>query len=275
MLLLVIVGLGAVPVRGDEATRAVQEELRRRHLFYGEIDGRESAELSAALKHYQERIGFRQTGLADAETLRSMSITKDRGAQLPDVPVLRSDRAAPAGTAPVQDGIASVASPGTWSGGALPTQMEIRTYLRDYLDASQSANAADELPFYAPQIAYYDQGVVTKTFVRNEIVAYRQHWPERRYTLADPLTVTARGDKVLVRYRVSFDLANTAVDRRASGATTNSILLARGSDDRWEITAIKEERVRTPTRRHSGRPTRDPVGRTMRKVGRSVRRLFR
>lgn len=276
MLLLAGVLCGPSLLVADEVTRAVQEELRHRHIFYGNIDGQESPELTRALKQYQERKGFRQTGVADVKTLRSMSITPERGADLPDVPVLRSDHAAPPNAQGAQDGISSLAPAGSWNGGVVPTIEEIRTYLRDYLSASQAASATEELAFYAPQLAYYDQGVVTKTYVRNEIVAYRQHWPDRQYVLDENIVVTPRADKVSVRYRVGFTLANAALNRKAAGATNNILLLTRGSDERWEIAAIQEERVRPTGRRHSShRRSRDPVGRTMRNVGRSVRKIFR
>jgi hypothetical protein len=261
----------------DETTRAVQEDLRRRHLFYGDIDGRESAELATALKRYQQRKGFRQTGLADPQTLRSMQITPERGADLPNVPVLKSDHARPVANQGAQDGISSLAAPAGTSGEALPSNMEMRTYLREYLDAAQQLEVPEELAFYAPQVAYYDQGVVTKTFIRNELVTYRQHWPERQYTLHDPISVSARGDGVTVRYRVAFALVNAGLNRKAAGVTNNVLVLNRASDQRWEITTIREERVRATARRRTARRTRsgDPMARTMRKVGRSVRKIFR
>jgi peptidoglycan hydrolase-like protein with peptidoglycan-binding domain len=253
----------------------VQEELRRRHFFYGDIDGRESPELTNALKLYQERKGFRQTGVADSETLRSLSISREHGADLPDVPVLRSDLAPSAANQGGADGVAPLAATSGSSGDVLPTNMEMRAYLREYLDAAQQANVADEMRFYAPQVSYYDQGAVTKTYIRNELVTYRQHWAERRYTLDDPITVTARGDSVQVRYRVGFALVNSELGRKAAGVTNNVLLLTRGSDQRWEIASIQEERVRHAARRRTKSRSGDPVGRTMHKVGQSVRKLFR
>src|ERR1700738_1230685 len=58
----------------DEETRQVQEELRKRHLFFRDIDGRPSPEYSMALKRYQQRQGFAQTGYADEVTLYSLGI---------------------------------------------------------------------------------------------------------------------------------------------------------------------------------------------------------
>ncbi len=57
---------------------------------------------------------------------------------------------------------------GTWTSAisALPSQMEMSTYLRQYLDACQGANVAAEIAYYAAQVAYFDRGLVTKTYIR-------------------------------------------------------------------------------------------------------------
>src|SRR3954465_9559218 len=80
----------------DEQTRQVQEELRKRHLFFRDIDGRPSQEYALALKRYQQRQGFAQSGIADDVTLYSLGIGEPASpaegkADLPDVPVLKSD----------------------------------------------------------------------------------------------------------------------------------------------------------------------------------------
>jgi len=83
---------------GTDEVRTTQEELRRRNIYFGDIDGRPSAELKEALRHYQKRKGLAATGQDDRETLRSLGVIS-RGAnepppkelELPDEPVLKSD----------------------------------------------------------------------------------------------------------------------------------------------------------------------------------------
>src|ERR1044072_2831392 len=58
----------------DEETRQVQEELRKRHLFFRDIDGKPSSEYALAIKRYQQRMGFAQSGVADAFVLYSLGI---------------------------------------------------------------------------------------------------------------------------------------------------------------------------------------------------------
>jgi len=69
-----------LPAQQD--VRSVQEELRRRSLYFGNVDGRESAELQEATRRYQNRKGFSATGKPDRETLKSLGLVR-RGANEP------------------------------------------------------------------------------------------------------------------------------------------------------------------------------------------------
>lgn len=85
-------------VRAQEDLRSVQEELRRRSLYFGDVNGRGSAELEEATKRYQKKKGFAATGKSDRETLRSLGLlprspneAPPQEVQWPEEPVLRSD----------------------------------------------------------------------------------------------------------------------------------------------------------------------------------------
>jgi len=253
----------------DEETRQVQEELRKRHLFFRDIDGRQSPEYSMALKRYQQRQGFAQTGFADEVTLYSLGIGEaappaEGARDLPDVPVLKSDAALrePRPTTP------PVPTKAQNAGDV--AKAEIRNFLLRYFDACQSQNPDDELAFYAERIEYFDHGVVDKPYIRNELAVYDQRWPSRKYTLGDSLRVVRIGNNTIAKIRVAFDVANPEHDRRANGRTDDTINLAKRGDS-LEIVSIKEARVRRPSR-HRRRPPNFPaaVGRTIHHVFRSI-----
>ncbi len=89
--LLIVVGAGA-----DEVTRRLQEELRKRNLYFGDVDGRRTEEVQAALQRYQQRKGFAASGMPDADTLASLGIKGDQDGgsdhqPWPEAPVLKSD----------------------------------------------------------------------------------------------------------------------------------------------------------------------------------------
>ncbi|MEA3213452.1 MAG: putative peptidoglycan binding domain [Chthoniobacter sp.] len=78
--------------------RSAQEELRRRNIFFGDIDGRQTPEWREALKRYQKRKGLATTGSEDHDTLRSLGLaTRTAGEpppkelEWPEEPVLKSD----------------------------------------------------------------------------------------------------------------------------------------------------------------------------------------
>jgi hypothetical protein len=239
--------------------------LRRRHLYYNEIDGRPSAALTLALQRYQERQGFPSSGATDEQTLRSLGVVSDAGPpaegesdRLPDEPVLRSDaaiRAAPHGNAPV-----IVASPG------VITHKEAEEFVRRYVAACAAPNNQDELGFYADRVDYFDHGVVDRQYVQNEVTVYDQRWPIRRYRIASPVRVTKTGGRTAVNYRVAFQVSNIALmnSRNAAGRTDETLGIGRRGDGRLEIVSVRESRVRRPHRRKAPSP-----------VLRSVRRVFR
>jgi peptidoglycan hydrolase-like protein with peptidoglycan-binding domain len=62
-------------IRADEQVRQLQDELRKRNLFFGNPNGEFTPALTSALSRYQSRKGFPVTGRLDAETCSSLGIT--------------------------------------------------------------------------------------------------------------------------------------------------------------------------------------------------------
>jgi peptidoglycan hydrolase-like protein with peptidoglycan-binding domain len=82
----------------EEAVRSTQEELRRRNIFFGDIDGQRSAEYTEAVRRYQKRKGLAASGNEDRDTLRSLGlVSRAPNEPLPKEldwsagPVLKSD----------------------------------------------------------------------------------------------------------------------------------------------------------------------------------------
>src|SRR5438045_8863672 len=95
IMLLVVLPISDV-ARADETVRQVQEELRKRNLYFGNIDGQSSPVFVDALKRYQARKGFTVTGKVDRDTATSLHVettTVAAVAQLPPIPVLKNDPA--------------------------------------------------------------------------------------------------------------------------------------------------------------------------------------
>ncbi|HEY2343052.1 MAG TPA: peptidoglycan-binding protein [Chthoniobacteraceae bacterium] len=58
----------------DDQTRNVQSQLKNQGFYYGDVDGKTSGELSAAIKRYQIRNGLQVTGELNKETLGSLGL---------------------------------------------------------------------------------------------------------------------------------------------------------------------------------------------------------
>jgi peptidoglycan hydrolase-like protein with peptidoglycan-binding domain len=250
----------------DEETRQVQEELRKRHLFFRDIDGRSSSEYALALKRYQQRKGFAQTGVADEVTLYSLGIGEppspaEGAGDLPDVPVLKSDTALQE-PRPLPAPVPTKAQ----NAGAV-SKADIRNFLRRYFDACQSADPNDELSFYAEKVEYFDHGAVDRPYIKNELAVYDQRWPIRKYTLGDSLRVVRFGNSTIAKIRVNFQVANTEHNRKARGRTDDTFNLAKRGDS-LEIVSIKEARVRRVWR-HRKRPPNFPAA-----VGRTIQHFY-
>lgn len=85
-------------IRADEDVRSTQEELRRRNVYFGDIDGRHSPELEEALKRFQHRKGLTPSGREDEPTLRTLGVRRRAPGEpapkemvWPEEPVLKSD----------------------------------------------------------------------------------------------------------------------------------------------------------------------------------------
>jgi peptidoglycan hydrolase-like protein with peptidoglycan-binding domain len=93
VLFFAVAALGA-----EDRVRSTQEELRRRNVYFGDIDGKQSAEYSEALRRYQKRKGLPATGQEDHDTLRSLGLAPrspneppPKELDWPAEPVLKSD----------------------------------------------------------------------------------------------------------------------------------------------------------------------------------------
>jgi hypothetical protein len=197
-------------LRADEQTRSTQEELRRRNIFFGDIDGRPSREFEEALKRYQSRKGLATTGQRDRETLRSLGLAArdpaepvPKALEWPEEPVLKSDaRLDVAGMAAVISSASGVAT-----ASLLPepvtTGSPSRRAVRHRKQTSKSASLPTDRT--APQVASFSTGQKEK--LQPELAAYIRRYLQAvsRNRLQDELHFYAD--------RVNY-LGNGVVDRR-------------------------------------------------------------
>jgi len=251
--------LTCVVATADEQIRRVQEELRKRQLYFADIDGRLTKETQGALKRYQKRKGFTASGEVNPETLRSLDLVAPPPEEtFPDVPVLKSDAArelaeadrklleemedgplspvaeAPLETVEVTDQPAGPEPVSPWAERA-------ETFVRSYLDACKTNELPAELAFYADRVNYFDHGEVTRDFVARDVARYYKRWPQRDYELLDLTLGKTSEQEVEVKFRIRFNVKSPS--NSASGRTSNIFKIRQTGDD-LRFVSLKEQRVR-------------------------------
>ncbi|MGB8166757.1 MAG: peptidoglycan-binding protein [Chthoniobacteraceae bacterium] len=72
LLVLALALILSVPCRADDRLRDVQSALKTQGFYYGEVNGKESTETSAAIRRYQIRNGLEVTGTLTDETVKAI-----------------------------------------------------------------------------------------------------------------------------------------------------------------------------------------------------------
>ena len=249
----------ATTVFADDQIRDVQEELRKRNMYFGDVDGQMTAELQTALKRYQERKGFAVTGDVDETTAQSLNIKTTRvaatKANWPDVPVLRSDTAL-AEEAEQRQRLAQQAEedPDSFATPAPPAEEppasqnipreRVQQLVEQYLRDGETRDIAAQTRYFSYPVKYFGKpGLKDAAFVEKDVRDYCNRWTERRYELTEPVSFSASTDEneTNVEFTIKFDVRNKK--HHASGRTKNFWTL-RPEGDELKIVSIHEERLR-------------------------------
>ncbi len=240
-------------VFADEQVRQVQEELRKRNLYFGDIDGQARPELANALRRYQTRKGFAVTGTISDETATSLHVQPSSVAKatvLPDVPILRSDaarelpqeqRIALEKQADLNPDLIPTPAPPAEAPPSENYSERIKSLIQQYLHDSEDDDIAAQTKYFNYPVAYFDHGAVGSDFVHKDVTNYVKRWPQRKYELLDPINfVAAKDGEIVVRFPITFQVRNK--NHTASGRTINFWTLRAEGDD-LKIIAINEQRL--------------------------------
>ncbi|MEP6808962.1 MAG: peptidoglycan-binding domain-containing protein [Chthoniobacterales bacterium] len=247
-----------VTMRADEEVRQVQEELRKRNLYFGDIDGRATPELANSLNRYQERKGFPATGEIDDATAASLGlthhpVTANPVSPLPDVPVLKSDRAlASSETERIALEKAAEEYPSAISTPPPPAESpsaeqnlspaQITSYVQQYLRDGETADIPAQTKYFTYPVRYFDHGMQGPAFVTRDVRDYVKRWPDRKYSLLEPVTFAAiQENETRVEFVIDYRVQRG--ETVAKGRTRNTwIIRPEGKD--LKILSIKEQRLR-------------------------------
>jgi hypothetical protein len=202
LLILVTVFSLVVPrARADDTIRAVQEALRVRKLYFGDVDGATSPATVQAIRRFQEKKGFDPTGLLSPPTLRALGIpTQSPGSD-------RLDQA--------------------------------RDFIARFLHAGDSNRLAQIMAFYAERVDYMDDGFIHRDAIQSILTTYYETWPTRHSTLLHCVASLSPADpsEIIVTFRYQFDVRSPAHEQKGA-EDLNTTLRPAGND--LQIVAIKE-----------------------------------
>lgn len=229
---LLLIGATA-SLRADEGIRQVQEELRKRNLYFGDIDGRSTEELTGALKRYQKRKGFAVTGTICADTAASLRIqstiasTDKDPSEWEDLPL---DPEPPAEAPPAEPPPPA----------PVLSQDRVNQFVETYLRNGESNDICHQVWFYAFPVQYFEYGPQNRDFVRRDIKYHVKDWPERKYRLIAPPSFAASENEGETRIEFSIDYYRRDKKRVASGKA-KYFWTVRSEGDVLKIASIREE----------------------------------
>ena len=153
----------------------------------------------------------------------------------------------PPGTAPIASENTEPASapPATAPETSFPAQNVSTERLRDYVGAFVLAgldpHVGSEADFFADRVHYYDQGVMSREKIREDLKRYAERWPERRFWLAGDITVEPEnGNRVQLTFPLRYELRNAS--KTSSGKIEKTLVLQPAGDD-LEIVAVNERKA--------------------------------
>ena len=132
------------------------------------------------------------------------------------------------------------APPATGSADEFSTD-RLRDYVAAFVLAGLDKNVGAEAEFFADRVEYYDQGVMDREKIREDLKRYDERWPERHFWVAGKINVEPQSEnRVRVTFPMGFKLRNG--NKQSSGKVDKTLVLESAGDD-LQIIAVNERKA--------------------------------
>jgi peptidoglycan hydrolase-like protein with peptidoglycan-binding domain len=132
------------------------------------------------------------------------------------------------------------APPVTGSGDEFSTD-RLRDYVAAFVLAGLDKNVGTEAEFFADRVDYYDQGVMDREKIQQDLKRYDERWPERHFWVAGKINVEPQSEnRVRVTFPLGFKLRNG--NKQSSGKVNKTLVLEPAGDD-LQIVAVNERKA--------------------------------
>jgi hypothetical protein len=126
----------------------------------------------------------------------------------------------------------------TGSSAANISTDRLRDYVGAFVLAGLDRRVGAEADFFADRVHYYNQGVMSREQIREDLKQYAAHWPERRFWIAGDITVKPQdGNRLQVTFPLRYELRNGA--HHSAGKIDKTLVLEPVGDDQ-QIVAVNE-----------------------------------
>ena len=118
----------------------------------------------------------------------------------------------------------------------------LRDYVAAFVLAGLDRNVGAETEFFADRVQYYDQGIMDRENIRDDLKRYDERWPERHFWIAGAINVEPQSDnRVQVTFPLGFKLRNA--NKTLNGKIEKTLVLEPAGDD-FQIVAVNERKSR-------------------------------
>ena len=132
------------------------------------------------------------------------------------------------------------APPAAASAGEFSTD-RLRDYVAAFVLAGLDKSVGAEAEFFADRVDYYDQGVMDREKIQQDLKRYDERWPERHFWVAGKINVEPQGEnRVRVTFPLGFKLRNG--NKQSSGKVDKTLVLEPAGDD-LQIVAVNERKA--------------------------------
>jgi hypothetical protein len=117
----------------------------------------------------------------------------------------------------------------------------LRDYVGAFVLAGLDPHVGSEADFFADRVKYYDQGVIDREQIRNDLQDYAAHWPQRRFWFVGNIKIEPQHRKrVRVTFPLRYELRNGATS--SSGTINKTLVLERAGED-LQIVEVNETKA--------------------------------
>jgi peptidoglycan hydrolase-like protein with peptidoglycan-binding domain len=117
----------------------------------------------------------------------------------------------------------------------------LRDYVAAFVLAGLDKSVGAEAEFFADRVEYYDQGVMDREKIQQDLKRYDERWPERHFWVAGKINVEPQSEnRVRVTFPLGFKLRNG--NKQSSGKVDKTLVLEPAGED-LQIVAVNERKA--------------------------------